>query len=253
MLYYCIAPIRYLDMVVDEPRHLVIAQHLKNNPKVLEFFIRQRERGHEIILDNGAYEFGEPMKMSDYFSLIEDLKPQIVVSPDSWKNTNVTIDLVKEFSDRKAAAGYSESEEDHGEYTFTSMYVPQGQNLHEYIRCCMVTSVDSGTDSIMGVSVGSWKDATGVIRPFIVKNLGGEHMFHLLGLWNMGELIKHKVNGAFPRSIRSIDTSWPFKMAVDPTNPTAKMDFEMNMNVEQENAAKVNLKELRRFIENEHL
>lgn len=246
MLYYCIVPVRYTYLVEQEPRHLVIAQYLRN-PSTMEFFIRQIKMGHEVILDNGAYEFGKPMERDEYYKVIEELHPQIVVAPDSWKNAEETIGLHDEFKRWKIEKGYDEQ----GSYHFTTMSVPQGKTLYEYVDCCQ--EMDITPTDIIGMSVGSWKDVTGIIRPFMVGNLSQHElpMMHLLGLWNATEISRIKDH----KRVRSVDTSMPFKLAkhgqvFGPESiNTEKMDFEMTLTDQEIELAEMNLERMRHFVE----
>lgn len=247
MLYYYIVPVRYTYLVVDEPRHLVIAQYLKKYPEMMEFFKRQIGMGHEVILDNGAYEFGKPMDRDEYYKVIEELHPQIVIAPDSWKNDKETISLHDEFKRWKIEKGYDEK----GNYNFVTMSVPQGKTIYEYVDCCQ--EMDITPSDIIGMSVGSWKDVTGIIRPFMVSNLSHyeEPKIHLLGLWNASEITRVKDH----KRVRSVDTSMPFKLAKNsemftPSSiNTEKMDFEMTLTGQQEELAEMNLERMRNFVE----
>jgi len=243
MLYYCIVPVRYTYLVEDEPRHLVIAQYLRKFPETMAFFKEQIKRGHEVILDNGAYEFGSPMEMDEYFKVIEELRPQIVVAPDAWKDSKKTIAVHDEFVRETIERGIDED--------FVTMVVPQGKTIREYVECLYDMDITLG--NIIGMSVGSWRDVSGVVRSFLAKHLdeNPEPKIHLLGLWNASEILAGKENGR----IRSVDTSMPFKLAKENQMLTAysinadKMDFEMKLTGAQEELAKDNLTELRRIVE----
>ena len=247
MLYYCIVPVRYTSLVVDEPRHLVIAQYLRKYPETMEFFKKQIKMGHEIILDNGAYEFGSPMERDEYYKVIEELKPQIVVAPDSWKNAKETIVLHDEFKRWKIEKGYDEK----GNYNFITMSVPQGKTLFEYVDCCQ--EMDITPSDILGVSVGSWHDKSGIVRAFIAEYLSQHELpkLHMLGLWNAREILRCK---ELPR-VRSVDTSMPFKLAKHGQmfSPEVvnieKMDFEMVLDDQQIELAEINLERMRNFVE----
>src|SRR5882724_8154116 len=66
--------------------HLVLA-HLFDGAYA-DFYLKQKNEGDVIILDNGTYENGQPHFT---FDIVRRLKPQVVVLPDfllhPWKKT----------------------------------------------------------------------------------------------------------------------------------------------------------------------
>lgn len=69
-------------------RHLVLSQI--HDPRYELFYIRRRQEGDILILDNGAYE-GKQSTESELIGAIESYRPQITVLPDvfldSWEKT----------------------------------------------------------------------------------------------------------------------------------------------------------------------
>lgn len=79
-----IAPIPHLNMVLwSESRfHLVLA-HLMHNPMYAEFYAELKEKGHFIIMDNGAFENGTPYTLEQLKAICAKwFKPDVIVAPD---------------------------------------------------------------------------------------------------------------------------------------------------------------------------
>jgi len=58
-----------------------------------------KDKEREILLDNGAWEFGETMNINDYIQLIRDLQPTYAVIPDVMMDMNKTIRTASKFLD----------------------------------------------------------------------------------------------------------------------------------------------------------
>jgi hypothetical protein len=197
--FYTICPKHYVEAVKDYRFHLVVAQWLREKDYRVQMKVL-RAQDHKFILDNGAYEFGEAMPDEEYWKIIGEFKPQIVVAPDIYRDGPGTIDrteaFIKEMTDR------------YMELRFEVMGVPQGKTLTDWMKCyeTMASMVD-----VIGLPMGQWYDESGIVRSFLAKNIDAlkSPRIHLLGLWNIAELDMYK---EIPR-VKSIDTSFPFKQA----------------------------------------
>lgn len=199
MRYYAIVPKNGLSVVKDYTHYLVVAQWLRDQDYRV-FFKGRVAAGCHLILDNGAYEFGEAMPDDEYWMFIGQMKPKIVVVPDVWQDGDKTISRAENFLDEM------EAKQLEGE--FELMGVPQGKDLRDWIRCyeMLCPLVD-----VIGLPMAQWGDHTGKVRYFLATKVDRlkQPRIHLLGLWNTLELQWYY---DAPR-VQSIDTSMPFKRA----------------------------------------
>jgi hypothetical protein len=199
MKLYAIAPKNGVEVIRSHPRHLVIAQWLTDDAYRV-FYKGLVALGHELILDNGAYEFGEAMESEEYWKVISMMRPTIVVAPDSFRNAKKTVERVEKF--------YEEMHDRCLESKFEVMGVPQGSNLTEWLWCYEKIAP---MVNVIGLPTAQWGDRTGIVRHFLAKKLDNlkEPRIHLLGCWNPLEVLMYN---DVPR-VKSIDTSLPFKYA----------------------------------------
>lgn len=79
--------------------HLVLAQI--EDPKYQEFYIKRRQAGDTLILDNGCYEQGSSIQESHFVDAIELYNPQWVVCPDAlFRPWEVTFSMTASFLDK---------------------------------------------------------------------------------------------------------------------------------------------------------
>lgn len=96
--------------------HLVLAQHL-NNREYFAFYEKMRDRGDEIILDNGAYENMVPLSEDVYWQCILTLQPTVAVLPDFLlQDARRTVSASLRFLDKYL-----------GKTTTEWMFVPQAE------------------------------------------------------------------------------------------------------------------------------
>jgi len=199
MRYYAIAPRNGLSVIKDYTHFLVVAQWLRDQ-KYRVFFKSKAADGAQIILDNGAYEYGEAMQDDEFLLFAAQLKPTIVVAPDVFRDYAKTIQRVEGFfklvNDRCL------------ESQFEIMGVPQGKTVKEWVRCFERLSEIC---DVIGLPVAQFGDRSGVVRNFLARNVDDRTTprIHLLGLWSPHELGMYK--GV--TRVQSIDTSLPFKYA----------------------------------------
>lgn len=106
MKFCIISPIEGLEAYATRSNtHLVLAPLLGEH-RYLEFYRRMKERGDEIILDNGTYETGEPLSEIQYVNSIQLLRPTVAVLPDYlMQDARKTLSASLRFLDRYADAG----------------------------------------------------------------------------------------------------------------------------------------------------
>lgn len=67
----------------------------KDNPQYSAFFVKSLEEGRTVILDNSAYELGEPFNIASYKKNIEWLKPTEYILPDYRDDSKRNLEAVK--------------------------------------------------------------------------------------------------------------------------------------------------------------
>jgi hypothetical protein len=84
MKHAFIAPINYLDHIPKESDYHLILAHLLDDPKYIAFYKQKIAQGHFVILDNSAFEFGEPASIVKMAELCKkyNIWPNVVVAPD---------------------------------------------------------------------------------------------------------------------------------------------------------------------------
>jgi hypothetical protein len=236
MQYYAISPLNGLDVVKNCSHYLVVAQWLKNQAYRV-FFKSRVAAGCHLILDNGAYEFGEAMPDEEYWMYIGQMNPSIVVAPDKFQDGQETVMRVNKF--------LNQMETQFMDNRFEVMGVPQGKTIREWFICFeyLCEMVD-----VIGIPTAQFGDRTGIVRQFLSSKIDDKKTprIHLLGLWNPTEVMHyHDV----PR-VQSIDTSMPFKYAEKGLSlfaekkPPAdwKLDWEKSYNETELKLAAGNLK-----------
>jgi len=239
MKYFTIAPLKHLDLVADYPYHMVIGPYLRDKT-VFQFYKNLRKQGAQIMLDNGAFEFKVPMEDREYLKLINRLRPQYVVLPDVWKDSEATIERSERFLDLLAENNL------HGKVT--PIGVPHGSTILEYVNCFerLAESCD-----LIGLTVAEWNDHHAVIRPWFAENWSKLELpkFHLLGLWSVLEISRARTID----KIVSVDCSLPFKLAIrgEPLIYSSfcekPFNFHATLPKSTQNLAKENLKRLAKF------
>ena len=70
----------------------------KDNPKYLDFYMKSIEMGRKVILDNSAYELGQPFEINHYKWFINHLNPTEYILPDYRDDSIKTINSAKSWS-----------------------------------------------------------------------------------------------------------------------------------------------------------
>ena len=199
MKYYTIGPLNHLELVEKSPCHLVVAPFLKG--RILNFYRKLKEKGAEIILDNGAFETGKSMDVQEYLKIAKLLKPDIVIVPDVWKRAEATINVTDEFIKAWHSDDVPNSK---------LMFVPQGNTIEELLDC-FTTMRNNYLADFFGLPYRQWDDTSGTVRKFMYEHLmdNKDIKFHLLGLYSLQEIVMAKSH----KNVVSCDSSLPFKAA----------------------------------------
>lgn len=205
----------------------------KDNPDYFNFFVQSVAEGRRVILDNSLYELGEAFDMAEYARWIETLEPTYYILPDTFWDTNRTIEQAMEwmanygknidcrikkigvaqgstYADIKHAYKFMSSFCDCIAFTFKfapSMLDDEEINLQEFLDKFHVRypGVDISGDDLTS------EDKQAACRYLILKKLDEEGVIdhtkehHLLGLQNTTLLYE---SCKFPW-VTSIDTSNP--------------------------------------------
>ncbi len=100
-------------------------------PKYKEFYLKSKEKGRTIIMDNGLFE-GGVFPDKELISIINEIKPNIFIVPDAWNDNIATLENAKKWMRLKPQLP---KETD-------LMVVMQGRTLHSistlYGDCCNI-------------------------------------------------------------------------------------------------------------------
>ena len=169
----------------------VIASMYLEDAIYSNYYLSHRRPG--TILDNGAFEIGESIAVNDYLEVIDELRPDIIVLPDSRQDWFITRDMVGEFVSRRP-------EEYKTSYKF--MGVLQGLEYEAWES--LLSYYQKLNVDIIGIPYGVL-DRVNFIRDH------PDVEFHALGLRYFPELLSLRLL----RNVVSIDTSLPVKYAVN--------------------------------------
>lgn len=186
-------------VLIDNPQLLklldydfVIASMYLDDAAYRNYYLSHQRAG--VILDNGAFETGESIPVSDYIRVIDELRPAIIVLPDVRQDCNKTHLRVEEFAAFKIFEDYK------ADYKF--MGALQGKSYAEW-RSLLSLYQDLAVD-IIGIPYGT------LDRISFIRN-HPEVKFHALGLQYFPELLSLRLL----KNVVSIDTSLPVKYAAN--------------------------------------
>lgn len=200
--------------------HLLIAQEVLNNEKYREAYLDRSLKGDFLIMDNGAFEYGDAASLGDIIKATELVQARELVLPDCYLDGGVT--TVRVINALKALMKYKLLEK--FKEPIYLMAVPQGKTEKEYMKCFSeILSIDE--IATIGFSYGAiGKSFEGynlpqcLLRPmaisylnqhFDLKNSGKD--FHCLGIGGHPIEINFLKRFGF---IRSVDSSKAFVCAV---------------------------------------
>ena len=118
-------PLDLLDKSRDFNDYDYALVHLFNEKfgfRYYSFFSESLRRGRKVILDNSAFELGEPMEVEEYLEWILALEPTEFVLPDFRNDSEATIKAALDWDYKKTAS-------------MKSIGVVHGSNFREYCDC----------------------------------------------------------------------------------------------------------------------
>lgn len=203
-------PLKNLDLQVKFGDYLFAeADWLNRYPEYADF-IQTYGENMPVYLDNSAWLLGESIDVKEFISIIEGLRPQVVVVPDAKGSRDKTIRLVKQFFE----AG---PPKDGIKY----MVVPQGKNSNDWIACFQ-TIVRMFRHDFQMVGLPRIMYPTRLqlarhVQAFCKKPT------HILGCVDPSEITG--ILASSNATVASIDTSWPARLALGKKRDE-RIDFE---------------------------
>jgi hypothetical protein len=173
-----------------------------------------KHAGRELMLDNGAWEFGSSMRPDDYIKIIQDLEPTYAVIPDVYKNQIESERMTREFMEKY------DSEPD-----TQLMFVPQGNTVEEVFESYNNLVTDYGTFfDILAIAkhIGTMANRVSFTDTLVAEAFEPPHDVHFLGFWSWEELEQQRFTDW---KLVSIDTKKPVKNAYLPETFTSQLDY----------------------------
>jgi hypothetical protein len=117
-------PLAYLDDSLVYNDYDYLLPHLYDkHEKYKEFFLKSKEAGRYIIMDNSLHELGKAYDTTRMLEIINELKPNEFIIPDVWENHTLSMRNAKEWSQINLPEGV------------TKVAVVQGKSLGDIIEC----------------------------------------------------------------------------------------------------------------------
>lgn len=182
---------------------------LDKHPEYKEYFLKAREEGRFIIMDNGLFE-GVTHTTQDLLEKINLIEPDIFITPDEWNNRDMTAKNAKHWTQYKLP------------FRTKLMVVLQGKTVGEihtlYQQCIdmgfthfafnhssiVYQELGGSEDKLANQSVGRVLLIQYLISQGIIKD---HHYIHLLGASTPQEFTYYR--DMHPNLINSVDTSNP--------------------------------------------
>ena len=214
-----IVPANYIGVCnQDSFMHLLISQEALKNKKYQEAYREKSLKGDFIIMDNGAFEYGDAAPLDDVIKAVELVHANEMVLPDKYLDGEITVKRVVNALNELEKKSYR---------PVSLMAVPQGKTEREYMKCfAELFSIDE-IDTI-GFSYGAIGKAFEkdlrlpqmLLRPTVISYINQLHFdlrssnkkFHCLGIGGHPMEIELLKKFEF---IRSVDSSKAFVCAVD--------------------------------------
>ena len=161
-----------------------------------------QKNGRQIMLDNGAWEFGESMDSQEYLDIIDILEPTWAVIPDAMRDPKKTISLARDFIPDLINLDNRPK----------LMFAPQGSTTEELIDCynAVMDDYSKAVDIVcIPKNVGFWKNRVEVADILWHEANKKFKKVHFLGFVNMKEFNTFKTT---PWKLVSMDTKYPVKI-----------------------------------------
>jgi hypothetical protein len=200
MKFALIAPAYYAQYFAEENLgyHFVLAQYL-NDPEYFDMYDYFKRRGHFLMMDNGAAEFGHAIGLEDLMAAAKKLEPDEVILPDVLRDRVTTLTLTRE-----AIPMFP---------VWQRAVVPQGKNWAEW-ELCARTMVGWGVSTICVPKLledypGGRLKALQIIEE---NHWNWDHHVHMLGLWSK-PLLEIALAAKHYPWVRGIDSGAPLAYA----------------------------------------
>lgn len=199
-----------------QKRHLVLS-HLLQYKVYRDFYAERRIAGDYIILDNSAHENGLGEGPGKLLLQALDLQPHELVVPDALENAQRTVELA-----RSAVVSWYGSDYRLQSVNPRLMYVPQGQNVYDWIWCLRslldLHEYAASLGGQRGCTIGISKDYAhwehglrGLVTTILQHQRSFGIQIHLLGCGHD----YHSLARLTSTWIRSVDTAKPFVWAMN--------------------------------------
>lgn len=126
----------------DNSYHMILAQHIIGDEKYREFYEERRRKGDFLLLDNGAYEFGQSVNKEVLIKAALLSQPNLLVLPDKRGFKKETIEMSYDF--------LNTLKHEIPKHT-RIMAVTQGSNRADWLSCFLQFANDPDIDTI-GIS-----------------------------------------------------------------------------------------------------
>jgi hypothetical protein len=215
-----IVPVNYVRMCTqNSTMHLLIAPEVLKNKQYEEVYREKSFRNDFIIMDNGAFEYGNAFPLDDVIKATELVWAKELVLPDCYLDGAITIQRVKEALNELSNNTSSIIQ------SLSLMAVPQGKTIDEYEKCFLELLQMNEVDTI-GFSYGAineafraWGIPKSLLRIAVISYLNKHFnfskynkQFHCLGIGGHPIEIKYLKRFEF---IRSADSSKAFICALN--------------------------------------
>lgn len=220
------APIAHPELNVGWGVYGLAHEALKSK-EYRERLVTQAKSDRVLILDNGADELGEGLQGEEFWDLVEEVRPDVVIAPDVLKDGPETIHrttrFLYELSSREALVDFGDMK---------VMGVAQGKTLDEWINSYLSLisnsrihivgvpydvdfSVVKGDEyALRGKKSSRERSENRVDLMAYLQNRGLLlKTVHFLGLNDLGEFLHHRTQ-AYDVEVWN-DTTAPFAAAVD--------------------------------------
>ena len=189
---------------------------LDTNSEYAEFFLKSKEEGRHIILDNSLHELGESYGDAGLLHWVEKLKPQEFIIPDVWEDMEASVKNAKKWANIELPEGVEK------------VVVVQAKTLHEAFECTKIYKELGYKKIAYSYGASYYNDICTHPNKDLGKALG--RIFVISTLYSMKALTSedrvHLLGCAVPQEfgwykgiecIESIDTSNPIMAALEGT------------------------------------
>jgi len=197
-------PIKYAHLPYGDG-NFVLAPLYKSNKDYKKNINKANTIGRDLMLDNGAWEFGKSMDVKEYCKIIYQLQPMYAVIPDALKNKELSKKLTLEFFDVFNRDKAMET---------SLIYAPQGGDIEEMIDSYNESIHRHATAWLESDILGIPKHVGELMNRVTFTDILYDHVkikfkdVHFLGYWNWKELMTESI---CEWKLHSMDTKAPVK------------------------------------------